>query len=193
MPGYYLIDDRTKTITPVTEEDYEERRRIESSTRRIVPAYSSEVQRYLRMGYRLKNPYMGFRKLVSALRKRGAEDARALAAWIGRRKYGKERFQKMAADGRRRNPGSPAEAYEYMVTLHDRSGHLVEAGHAASLADAAKYASRSDVIRDGYFAFWRGGRQIAGGKFRSGMSEDRWAEAFARGGIQWRPKRRKEA
>jgi len=43
-----------------------------------------------------------FRKLVAALRKRGAKNPKALAAWIGRKKYGKKRFQKMAARGRSR-------------------------------------------------------------------------------------------
>ena len=185
MPGYYLIDDREKTITPVSEDMYDERRRIESSTRRIVPAYSSEIQRYLRMGYRLKNPYMGFRKLVESLKRKGVDDPKALAAWIGRRKYGKERFQQMAAAGRR----NPARTLPYMVTLHDGRGNLVESGHAASIADAARYASRADAVSSGRFALWRGGKQIAGGKFRSGMGEDYWAEQFTRGGIKWRPRK----
>ncbi len=43
-----------------------------------------------------------FKKLTAKLRKRGAKNPRALAAWIGRRRYGKRRFQKMAARGRRR-------------------------------------------------------------------------------------------
>jgi len=185
MPGYYLIDERQKTITPVSQEVYEERSRIESSTRRIVPAYSSEIQRYLKAGYRLKNPYMGFKKLVAALRRKGADDPKALAAWIGRRKYGKERFQKMAAAGRR----NPAEALPYMVTLHDGRGKLVESAHAASIADSARYASRADAVSTGHFALWRNGRQIAGGKFRSGMGEDYWAEQFTRGGVKWKPRK----
>lgn len=43
-----------------------------------------------------------FRNLVRKLRARGVNDPKALAAAIGRKKYGKERFQKMAARGRRR-------------------------------------------------------------------------------------------
>lgn len=35
-------------------------------------------------------------------RRQDVTDAEALAAWIGRRKYGKARFQKLAARGRRR-------------------------------------------------------------------------------------------
>ena len=185
MPGYYLIDGRQKTITPVSQEVYEERSRIESSARRIVPAYSSEIRRYLKMGYRLTNPYMGFKKLVAALKRKGVDDPKALAAWIGRRKYGKERFQQMAAAGRR----NPAQELPYMVTLHDGRGKLVEAAHAASIADAARYASRADAVSTGHFALWREGRQIAGGKFRSGMGEDYWAEQFTRGGVKWKPRK----
>jgi hypothetical protein len=45
--------------------------------------------------------YMGFKKLTSALSKKGAENPKALAAWIGRKKYGKEAFAKAGARGRK--------------------------------------------------------------------------------------------
>ena len=41
-----------------------------------------------------------FRALQKALARKGAKSSRALAAWIGRRKYGKARFQELAARGR---------------------------------------------------------------------------------------------
>jgi len=43
-----------------------------------------------------------FRRLVRQLAARGMRNPRALAAWIGRRKYGRKRFQQLAAAGRRR-------------------------------------------------------------------------------------------
>ena len=43
-----------------------------------------------------------FKALSKALASKGAENPDALSAWIGRRKYGKERFQQMAAKGRRK-------------------------------------------------------------------------------------------
>ena len=43
-----------------------------------------------------------FKKLVKELRSKGAEDPKALAASIGRKKYGKAAFQKMAAAGKKR-------------------------------------------------------------------------------------------
>lgn len=66
---------------------------------------------------RRKKPRLGsgkrFRKLVKKFKKgrrrkgkrKGIKSPRGLAAYIGRKKYGKRRFQKMAARGkRRRNP-----------------------------------------------------------------------------------------
>lgn len=41
-----------------------------------------------------------FKKLVSQLKKKGASNPKALAASIGRKKYGKKRFQKLAAKGK---------------------------------------------------------------------------------------------
>lgn len=46
-----------------------------------------------------------YRALVRKLRQQGADDPRALAASIGRKKYGKAAFQRMAAAGRKRKEG----------------------------------------------------------------------------------------
>lgn len=43
-----------------------------------------------------------FRRLVAKLKRKGVKNPKALAAWIGRRKFGKKRFQQLAARGRRR-------------------------------------------------------------------------------------------
>ena len=43
-----------------------------------------------------------FSKLATKLKKQGVRDPKALAASIGRKKYGKAKFQKMAAAGKRR-------------------------------------------------------------------------------------------
>ena len=43
---------------------------------------------------------MGFNKLTKELVKKGARDPRSLAAAIGRKKYGKAKFQKAAAKGK---------------------------------------------------------------------------------------------
>lgn len=45
--------------------------------------------------------YMGFEKTTKALASKGAKNPKALAAWIGRKKYGKEKFQAAAAAGKK--------------------------------------------------------------------------------------------
>jgi hypothetical protein len=42
-----------------------------------------------------------FKKLTAQLASKGAHDPAALAAWIGRRKYGKGAFGKLSAAGRK--------------------------------------------------------------------------------------------
>lgn len=42
---------------------------------------------------------MGYKKLVKSLTSKGADNPRALAAWIGRKKLGKKEFQARAKRG----------------------------------------------------------------------------------------------
>jgi hypothetical protein len=52
------------------------------------------------MGERAKTKMISkYKKLVNKLDKQGAQDPRALAAWIGRKKYGKKEFQARARRG----------------------------------------------------------------------------------------------
>ncbi len=98
----YIAEARTKTLRRVTEDEREILPRILSSQRVLVKPGSNEFWRLVQQGWRIQNPYIGFRKLVRQLEAKGAEDPKALAAWIGRRKYGKAAFQAMAAAGRRK-------------------------------------------------------------------------------------------
>lgn len=41
-----------------------------------------------------------YKQLIDKLEKQGAKDPRALAAYIGRKKYGKKKFQELAAKGK---------------------------------------------------------------------------------------------
>jgi len=53
-----------------------------------------------------KKPPLGtgerFKQLTATLKRRGVKDPEALAAWIGRKKYGKKRFEELAQKGRKR-------------------------------------------------------------------------------------------
>jgi len=58
------------------------------------------------MARQTKKPPLGtgerFKQLTGKLKKKGVKNPDALAAWIGRKKYGKQKFQKLAAAGRRK-------------------------------------------------------------------------------------------
>lgn len=51
-----------------------------------------------------KKPKLGsgkrFKQLTSQLKRKGVKNPNALAAYIGRKKYGKAKFQKLASKGR---------------------------------------------------------------------------------------------
>jgi len=53
-----------------------------------------------------KKPKLGsgarFKALKGKLAKKGARSPGALAAWIGRKKYGKKRFAKLSAKGKKK-------------------------------------------------------------------------------------------
>lgn len=42
-----------------------------------------------------------FKQLTEQLKRKGAKNPEALAAWIGRKVYGKKRFQKLSRKGRK--------------------------------------------------------------------------------------------
>lgn len=54
-----------------------------------------------------KKPPLGsgerFDRLVRQLRSKGAKTPEALAAWIGRKKYGKERFAELSRIGKKKS------------------------------------------------------------------------------------------
>jgi len=60
-----------------------------------------------------------FKKLSKELKKKGAETPDALAAWIGRRKYGAERFAEMSRRGRKKK-NNPSTAEELSEEFHGR-------------------------------------------------------------------------
>jgi hypothetical protein len=43
-----------------------------------------------------------FKRLTKTLSRKGIRNPKALAAWIGRRKWGKKRFAKLSAKGRKK-------------------------------------------------------------------------------------------
>lgn len=78
-----------------------------------------------------------FEKLSAKLAAKGARNPKALAAWIGRKKYGKTKFQEMAARGRR--AASTAAA-------HMRHGQRVTASIPVSGVVASVNADAGTVV-----------------------------------------------
>jgi hypothetical protein len=67
---------------------------------------ASVRQQIMKAPKKKRKPPLGsgkrFKQLVGKLKKRGAKKPKALAAFIGRKKYGAKKMAKMAAKGRRR-------------------------------------------------------------------------------------------
>ncbi len=61
-------------------------------------AYFEEVEQ-------VEEKYMGFKAVMASAKKGGARDPAAVAAAIGRKKYGKEKFQAAAAAGKKLGEG----------------------------------------------------------------------------------------
>lgn len=118
----YVAEQRTKTLRRLSPNEIESLPRILSSQRVLIKPGSNDFWRLVQQGWKIQNPYMGFRKLAQELEKRGAKSSKALAAWIGRKKYGKKVFQKMAEIGRRAAEKNPVKRitleYSYASSPH---------------------------------------------------------------------------
>jgi len=80
----------------------------------------------------LTEKYMGFKKLEKSIAAKGdVRDPAAVAASIGRKKYGKEKFQKAAAAGKKLGEMGPSPL-----------GQINSAGSKATASDAATTAPR---------------------------------------------------
>ena len=67
---------------------------------------ASIKQQIMKPGKNKKKPKLGtgkrFKNLSSKLKKKGAKNPKALAAWIGRKKYGNKKMSAMATKGKKR-------------------------------------------------------------------------------------------
>jgi len=84
----------------------------------------------------ISEKYMGFKKTVAAIKKGGsAENPEAVAAAIGRKKYGKEKFQKAAAAGKKLGEAAKPDYIDL-----DKDGNKTE-----PMKKAAKDAKKARV------------------------------------------------
>lgn len=93
-PDYIDIDKDGNKTEPM-------KKAVREKSKGAVAEAVAQVER------QLNEKYMGFKKTVAAVKKGGsADDPEAVAAAIGRKKYGKEKFQKAAAAGKKLGEGS---------------------------------------------------------------------------------------
>ena len=93
----YNILGKLASLTPKEEPVKQEPQKIYES----VEAQGSVMAGVKSVEANLQEKYMGFKKVAAAAKKGGARDPEAVAAAIGRKKYGKKAFQKAAAAGKK--------------------------------------------------------------------------------------------
>jgi len=94
---------------------------------------------------KLNEKYMGFKKVAAAAKAGGAENPEAVAASIGRKKYGKKVFQKAAASGKKMREGQ--------VDQNNDGKHDFEDVKVARMKAALKGKNKGEEQVDEMFAF----------------------------------------
>ena len=75
---------------------------------RASPYYTASLMTIDEAHEKLEKAYIGHKKLTAELgKKKGVKTPGALASWIGRRKYGKEKYQEMAAKDKKMKKVKP--------------------------------------------------------------------------------------
>ena len=71
----------------------------------------------------LEKTYVGFKKLKQKLGQKGAKKPGALAAWIGRKKYGEKKFSELAAEDKTAKEAKIAKAEDKVYKYKTDAGH----------------------------------------------------------------------
>lgn len=117
----YSILDKLDALTPKAKPEPQPQQKIYES----VESKGSVLEGVAAVEARLAEKYMGFKKTVGALKKQGGiENPEALAAKIGRDKYGKKAFQKAAASGKKMGEAAP----QGMQQAGHAAGEILGAG-----------------------------------------------------------------
>lgn len=116
-PGAAVTVDPARQAAMATAQQQQKKRDIQDQIRgkqQEIQQLQRAMNQPLAMAEeRVEEKYMGFKKTVAAIKKGGsARDPEAVAAAIGRKKYGKERFQKAAAAGKKLGERRIMEASE---------------------------------------------------------------------------------
>jgi len=105
---------------------------------------------------KMDEKYMGFKAVMAAAKKGGARDPAAVAAAIGRKKYGKEKFQAAAAAGKKlgEEVDKIGRAFDKVkpVKAYDKEGKLVgryrSMDHAKQMKPGHTYKVEEGVVTE---------------------------------------------
>jgi hypothetical protein len=161
----YNILDTLKKLEPTPEQTVKETaERIYES----VAAQGSVLEGVNSVEARLNEKYMGFKKTVGALKKQGGVDnPEALAASIGRKKYGKAAFQKAAAAGKKMGEGDMEEGNEFLGALaqakaqHKDEFEVDGKRYPVKENGLQRYTGIKKYGKDGFEALQKAGREGA--------------------------------
>ena len=147
----YNIMGRLDALKPQAETVKETAQRIYES----VEAKGSVLAGVKAVEANLSEKYMGFKAVEKAAKKGGAENPAAVAASIGRKKYGKTAFQKAAAAGKKMGEGAgDAHGADFFMDMVDNHNGDVR-GIAQDLQSSGLH---SEIIA---FCKWARGQGIA--------------------------------
>jgi hypothetical protein len=123
----------------------------------------------------LEEKYQGWKKTVAAIKKGGsAEDPEAVAAAIGRKKYGKEKFQKAAAAGKKLGEAAKPDFLDL-----DKDGDRKEPMKKAArdkkeVAEAREFKNKDEfdsLANTGDYYYTRAGGKVT--KTQNGVKHER--------------------
>lgn len=117
------LDTLYQSPTPASSDDIADRVAQYIGVDPVDPNFTAALRAVL-TSEQIGENRMGFDKLTKELRAKGVSNPEALAAWIGRRKYGKSKFQKAAASGTNvseEGASNPVKR-EFVIHFTDKTG-----------------------------------------------------------------------
>lgn len=138
-----------------------------------VEARGSVLEGVSKVEQTLAEKYMGFKKTVAAIKKGGsAENPEAVAAAIGRKKYGKAKFQKAAAAGKKLGEGDKPHPKELEIDADVRSMQIQQRADQAEKKLAAKRAEPKNIFQKVKKDIGEPLKKLAKGDIRGSLSEE---------------------
>ena len=159
--GMYNILNIFKKYEPTTQEQ------VKAEAKAIYESVEAQGSVLKGVEQTLNEKYMGFKKTVAAVAKGGADNPEAVAASIGRKKYGKAAFQKAAAAGKKMGEGDMEEGNEFSGALaqakaqHKDEFEVDGKRYPVKENGLQRYTGIKKYGKDGFEALQKAGREGA--------------------------------